>query len=77
MSWDGRKLASYVDSDVTASYVYNESGIRTQKTVNGTTTEYFLSGSTILAETTDNVTTWYLYNSLGNGRILWVKTTCI
>lgn len=25
------------------SYLYNESGIRTQKTVDGTTTDYFLS----------------------------------
>ena len=66
MTWSGRRLSSYSKSGVTVSYVYNESGIRTQKTVDGTTTEYFLSGSTILAEKAGSNITWYLYDSLGN-----------
>ena len=66
MTRSGRRLSSYSKSGVTVSYVYNESGIRTQKTVDGTTTEYFLSGSTILAEKTGSNITWYLYDSLGN-----------
>ena len=66
MTWSGRRLSSYSKSGVTVSYVYNESGIRTQKTVNGTTSDYFLSGSTILAEKTGSSVTWYLYDIEGN-----------
>ena len=49
LTWNGRRLTSYNGNGVSASYTYSEEGIRTSKTVNGVTTEYFLSGSTILA----------------------------
>ena len=46
--------------------MYNADGIRTKKTVNGTTTEYFLNGNQILAEITDGNAIWYYYDSEGN-----------
>ena len=51
MSWTGRTLDSIVKADGTQiSYTYDLDGIRTKKTVNGITTEYFVSGTTILAQ---------------------------
>ena len=41
LSWaGGRRLASVSKEGLSASYVYNSDGIRTQKTVNGVTTNY-------------------------------------
>ena len=48
------------------SYLYDADGIRTQKTVDGVTTQYFVSGSTILAEKTGNDVLWYMYDSDGD-----------
>ena len=47
------------------SYRYNSSGIRTEKTVNGVTTEYYLDGSSIVAEKTGTDVIWYLYDGMG------------
>ena len=47
------------------SYTYNASGIRTEKTVNGVTTEYYLDGSSIVAEKRDTDVIWYLYDGMG------------
>ena len=43
-----------------------DEGIRTSKTVNGVTTNYYLSGSTIIAEETEGNITVYLYDSTGS-----------
>ncbi len=40
-------------------------GIRTEKTVNGVTTEYYLDGSSIVAEKTGTDVIWYLYDGMG------------
>ncbi len=37
---------------MSVSYTYDDSGIRTSKTVNGTKTQYYLNGSTILTQIT-------------------------
>ena len=48
LTWEkGRQLKSYGN---VASYTYNASGIRTSKTVDTTTTQYFLDGTKILAQ---------------------------
>ena len=47
------------------SFKYNDEGIRTSKTVNGVTTNYYLEGSRIIAEETNGNITVYLYNSTG------------
>ena len=53
----GRRLATFNWGSTSASYEYDDSGIRTKKTVDGVTTEYFLNGSTILSQVTDDGST--------------------
>ncbi|MBR5272908.1 MAG: RHS repeat-associated core domain-containing protein [Clostridia bacterium] len=69
MSWTGRTLDSITKADGTQiSYTYDLDGIRTKKTVNGVTTEYFVNGTTILAQKTGNDIIWFIYDS--DGQIL-------
>ena len=51
-TWMGRELRKITNGSNTYSYKYNADGIRTSKTVNGTTTELFLNGTQILAQKT-------------------------
>ena len=46
----GRRLATAVKGSTTASFTYNESGIRTSKTVNGVTHEYVVDGTKIISD---------------------------
>ena len=64
-TWEGRQLKTIQGGGNTYSYTYNADGIRTGKTVNGTTTEYFLNGSQILAQKTGSETLWFFYDSTG------------
>jgi len=41
---NGRQLASITNGNNTYSYKYNDAGIRTEKTVNGVVTKYYLRG---------------------------------
>ena len=66
LTWTGRRLDTLTQNGVVNSYLYNADGIRTQKTVNGTTTEYFLNGSTILAEKTGDTVNWFIYDDSGD-----------
>ena len=52
LTWQGRRLMSYSDSESgdNYSYTYNADGIRTSKTVNGVKHIYHLSGTQILSE---------------------------
>jgi RHS repeat-associated protein len=57
-TWDVRgRLAGLSRTGLTASFGYRQDGIRTSKTVNGTTTSYLLDGDSILKETTGGVAT--------------------
>lgn len=47
------------------SFAYNDEGIRTSKTVNGTTTTYYVNGGLVYAEKTDNRTIVYIYDYYG------------
>ncbi|MBS4917877.1 MAG: RHS repeat-associated core domain-containing protein, partial [Clostridiales bacterium] len=58
----GRELAGFTKVGTTASYHYNDSGIRTKKVVNGVTTEYYLNGSTILTQITGDERLDFLYD---------------
>lgn len=50
-SWEGgRRLKGITGNNNNISYKYNDSGIRTEKTVNGAKTEYILSGDKVLSE---------------------------
>ena len=42
------------NSGSTITYKYNDNGIRTQKTVNGTVTNYYLDGNKVIYEKTGN-----------------------
>ena len=57
------------DGSTTLSFKYNSDGMRTEKTVNGTTTKYNIAGGKITWEKTGaNNPIYYLYDSAGN---LW------
>ena len=64
--WTGRSLTGATKDSQTLSFTYDANGIRTSKTVNGVTTEYFLNGSQILAQKTGESTMWFFYDQQGN-----------
>jgi RHS repeat-associated protein len=65
----GRKLQQITDGTTTASYKYNESGIRTEKTVNGVTTVYNVIGGNVTWEKTGSSNPiYYSYDASGS---LW------
>ena len=61
---NGRELATYSDGTNNISYKYNLNGIRTSKTVNNTTTNYYIKGKTIIFEEKNGVTIHYIYNGV-------------
>ena len=63
---NGRQLAGISNTNQTITYKYNESGIRTQKTVNGVATNYYLDGTKVIYEKTGNNITSYTYDEIGN-----------
>ena len=68
MRWE---LESYTKGTLAVGYKYNDQGIRTRKTVNGTSTYYILQGSNIIAETTSRNRIDYRYD--GNGKLLAIR----
>ena len=57
LTWTmGRQLATYG----TNTYTYNEDGIRTSKTVDGVTTQYYFNGTDIIQQS-DGTNTLYFY----------------
>ncbi|NLD49905.1 MAG: RHS repeat-associated core domain-containing protein [Clostridiaceae bacterium] len=63
-TWEeGRQLASVSGNGYTLNFKYDDAGIRTQKTVNGISTNYHLIGDKVAFETngTDNI--YYTYGS--------------
>ena len=63
---NGRQLAGISNSGSTITYKYNDNGIRTQKTVNGTVTNYYLDGNKVIYEKTGNDVIYYTYDETGN-----------
>lgn len=65
---NGRQLAEInnTSKNQRIEYQYNENGIRTQKTVNGVTTKYFLDGTKVIYEQTGSDTISYIYDENGN-----------
>ena len=66
MTWNGRQLATATNGTNTISYSYDENGIRTQKTVNGTITNYNYHGSALISQVTGNDTLLFSYDASGN-----------
>lgn len=69
-SWtQGRQLQQMTDGTTTINYKYNDSGIRTEKNVNGVLTQYVLDGDKVTWEKTGiNEPIYYLYDAKGK---LW------
>ena len=71
LTWkNGRQMATFKLGDTLASYDYDESGIRTKKTVNGITTTYQLDGSKIVSENRNGIVQSYFYDE--NGSVLGI-----
>ena len=62
----GRNLESIVDSNNKYSYTYDETGIRTSKTVNGKTTYYNTKDGVILSQTDGTDTLYFQYDNTGS-----------
>ncbi|MBU3114613.1 DNRLRE domain-containing protein [Clostridium lacusfryxellense] len=63
-TWEeGRKLAGLSGNGNAISYKYNDSGIRTSKTVNGVKTSYHLVGNKVTYETNGTDIIYYTYDS--------------
>ncbi len=56
LSWQGKQLTGVTSGTgsgaTTIAYAYDENGLRTQKTVNGTTTNYYYNGSVLIGMVT-------------------------
>ena len=63
---NGRQLTGIANGSHTVSYQYDSNSIRTKKTVDGVTTEYFLNGSTVLTQVTGDTQLDFFYDDLGN-----------
>ena len=66
MNWQsGRQLASMTKGSDTLSFAYNESGLRTSKTVNGVSHSYVWQGSKLAADITDAYALYFHFDSSG------------
>ena len=61
---NGRQLTGIANGSHTVSCQYDSNSMRTKKTVDGVTTEYFLSGSTLLSQVTGNTQLDFFYDDL-------------
>ena len=60
---NGRQLASMTNGEITASFIYNENGLRVQKTVNGVVTKYTLHGKNIVHMTQGSNELHFFYDA--------------
>ena len=60
---NGRQLASMTNGETMASFVYNENGLRVQKTVNGVVTNYTLHGKNVVHLTRGNDELHFFYDA--------------
>ena len=66
MNWQGgRQLASMAKGSDTLSFAYNESGLRTSKTINSVSHSYVWQGSKLAADITDAYALYFHYDSSG------------
>ena len=63
---NGNQLKSITGNGLDISYKYNYDGIRTEKTVNGITTDYHLVNGNVTFETDGTDTIYYTYDNSGN-----------
>jgi len=73
MEWDnGRELSTLSGNGVTASYTYDQNGLRASKTVNGTKTTYEYVGGQLLYEKKGSTELHYFYDT--NGSLKGIQT---
>jgi len=66
-TWEeGRQLKTAVGNGHNISYKYNDAGIRTQKVVDGVTTDYHLVGDRVTYESNGTDAIYYSYDASGN-----------
>ena len=66
MSWQGgRQLASMQKDGTTLSFAYNDAGLRTEKTVNGSTRRYIWNSSQLMADVGASDAFYFHYSSGG------------
>ena len=66
MTWqNGRQLATLTKNGATNSYAYDENGIRTRKTANGSTTVYHVVDGVLLGEYSTRGDIVFLYDESG------------
>ncbi|ELP58541.1 putative cell wall associated protein [Clostridium pasteurianum DSM 525 = ATCC 6013] len=66
-TWEeGRQLKTISGGGKSISYKYNDAGIRTQKVVNGVTTNYHLEGDKVTYESNGTDKIYYTYDSEGD-----------
>ena len=65
-TWQGKQLVGAAQGENVYSFTYNESGLRTSKTVNGVTTNYYWVGSLLAGEEKNGNFTRYLYDAKGS-----------
>ena len=61
LTWEGKQLKTVGST----SYAYDESGLRTQKTVSGTTTNYYYNGSVLISLVQGSNTLLFSYDAQG------------
>ena len=66
LAWErGRQLSHLDTGEHDISYKYNESGLRTEKTVDGVRTEYIWDGTQLIYENNGSRETMYYYDAAG------------
>ena len=65
MAWQGKRLESLSGDGLTASYTYDEQGIRSGKTINGVTTSFSYNGSLLMAQVTPEKSLLFSYDANG------------
>ena len=66
MTWQGgRQLASMQKDGTTLSFSYNDAGLRTEKTVNGSTRRYIWNSAQLMADVGANDAFYFHYSSSG------------
>ena len=65
-TWQGgRQLAAASDGTTSLNFVYNESGLRTEKNVGNESHRYVYRGSTLIAEITDDYALYFHHDARG------------
>ncbi len=66
MTWDSDTMLKTVQKDNDyIEYVYDESGNRISKNINGEVTKYITDGNILLGKESNGIEVWYVYNSVG------------